>query len=304
MKTKQLTIYTLFMAAFLTVAVFASYRSGETAGREQALRDALPQVIEPVTLNRSFEFAGESLPMHNFDVRERLDRELTVNSYWHSSTVLHLKRASRYFPVMEKILAEETVPDDFKYLAVAESSLENAVSPAGARGLWQFMESTAESYGLEVNREVDERYHLEKSTRAFCDHIKHLKERFGSWPLAAAAYNMGEAALSRELERQEMSSYFDMNLSDETMRYVFRLVAIKEIVQHPRKYGFYLELEEMYAPLNDYREVEVTESIEKLGAFAKEHGTTYRMLKLYNPWLRTYKLPNSSGKTYLIKVPR
>ena len=192
----HLTVYTLVLAAFLTVAILTSYRPGDpSAGRV----DALPQVIEPVSLNKAFDFAGEPLPMDNFDVRERLDRELTVNSYWHSSTVLQIKRAARYFPVIEPILADQGVPDDLKFLAVAESGLEHAVSPAGARGIWQFMERTGKSYDLEINDEVDERYHLEKSTLAFCIHIKKLKERFGSWTLAAAAYNMGEAGLAKEM---------------------------------------------------------------------------------------------------------
>ncbi len=297
----HLTVYTLVLAAFLTVAILTSYRPGDpSAGRV----DALPQVIEPVSLNKAFDFAGEPLPMDNFDVRERLDRELTVNSYWHSSTVLQIKRAARYFPVIEPILADQGVPDDLKFLAVAESGLEHAVSPAGARGIWQFMERTGKSYDLEINDEVDERYHIEKSTLAFCIHIKKLKERFGSWTLAAAAYNMGEAGLAKEMERQSMTSYYDLNLSDETMRYVFRVVAAKEIVTEPRKFGFYLEPEEGYNPLHrDYMEIEVDTPIHRLGEFALAQGTTYRMLKIYNPWLRTSSLSNPNGKTYTIKLP-
>ena len=298
----HLTVYTLILAAFLTVAIFGSYRP--SGGSLEGRGDALPQVIEPVSLNRPFDFAGEPLPMDNFDVRERLDRELTVNSYWHSSTVLQLKRAARFFPVIDPILAEEGIPADFRFLAVAESGLEHTSSPAGARGIWQFMEKTAQSHGLEVRDEVDERYHLEKSTRAFCAHIRQLKERFGNWTLAAAAYNMGGYGLAKEMERQSMSNYYDLNLSEETMRYVFRVVAAKEIVSQPRKYGFYLEPEESYAPLfNAYVEVQVDTPITRLGEFALDYGTTYRMLKVYNPWLRTSSLSNPNKKTYTIKLP-
>lgn len=266
--------------------------------------DNLPQIVKPVDLDQNFVFAGEKVPTENFDVRERLDRELTVNTYWHSSTILAIKHMRRYFPVMERILREEGLPTDLKYVAVAESSLRNAVSPAGARGLWQFMTGTAGDYGLEVNDEVDERYHLEKSTRAAAQYLRRLYERFGSWSLAAAAYNAGGGRINSYLNEQRAESYFDLNLGEETGRYYFRLVALKYIMEDPRAFGFFLDDEDYYPALDDYRTVEVSGSVDNWGDFAKEHGTTYRLLKVYNPWLLESSLSNRSGKTYELRVPR
>lgn len=302
---KALHYYTLAMAAFLTIAIFASY-SGKLGEKAETARenDSIPQVIKAVDLNKPFEFAGEKLPMDNFDVAERLDRELLVNTYWHSTTVLNIKNAHKYFPTIERILRENGIPEDFKYLAVAESSLRNEVSPAGARGIWQFMNGTAEQYGLETNREVDERYHLEKSTQAACELLKDYYRRLNSWTLAAAAYNAGLSRITREMEEQRAETYYDLNLGSETSRYVFRLVAIKEILSRPQDFGFYLDTDERYPPLEDYKSIEVNTPIENLGDFAREHGTSYRMLKVYNPWLMDSKLPNRSGKTYEIRVPK
>jgi len=265
----------------------------------------LPQIVKGVDLDKSYDFAGEELPIQeNFDVRERLDRELMVNSYWHSSTSLNIKKAYRYFPVIEPILKKHGIPDDFKYLAVAESNLSHATSPAGAKGLWQFMPTMANYYDLEVNREVDERFHAEKITDAACKYIQHLKDRFGSWTLAAAAYNMGETRMARDLEQQRADSYFDLNLNEETSRYVFRIIAIKEILQDPKRFGFYFDKSDGYQPLDDYKTITVTESISNLGDFAEENGTSYRLLKVYNPWLLSHTLTISSGNSYEIRVPK
>ena len=269
---------------------------------EENTIDKLPQIIKPVKIDGSVNFAGEYLPEDNFDVLERLDRELLVNSYWHSSTMLNIKAARRYFPVIENILAEEGVPDDFKYIAVAESNLRNATSPAGAKGLWQFMPAVAKGFGLEISSYVDERYHVEKATRAACKLIKSYKKRFGNWTNAAGAYNMGETRFAKELDRQKMESYYDMNFGEETGRYVFRILAIKEIMRNPDKYGFYLDKNELFQPFDNLKKVEVSSGISNLGEFAKEHGTTYRMLKVFNPWLTSYTLPGN-GKTYSIDVP-
>jgi hypothetical protein len=301
---KAVQYYTLALASFLTITFFASYYSGTTEKPEHPLEDKLPQVIQPVSLDQSFDFAGEALPMDNFDVRERLDRELLTNTYWHSTTLQHIKNTYKYFPIIEKILAENDMPEDFKYLAVAESSLRNATSPAGARGIWQFMKNTGAFYGLEINSEVDERYHLEKATQAACKYLKDYYEQFGSWTLSAAAYNMGGPRLKKEMEVQRADNFYDLNLNQETNRYIFRLVAIKEILKTPEKFGFYLEAGDGYKPLTDYKIVKVSSSIPNLGDFAKEYGITYRMLKVYNPWLRTSKLTNRSGKTYEIKIPK
>ena len=307
---KSIGIYVLVLAAFLTFAVFSSYTGdgSKTQGNSQTtskiIGNDLPQIIKPVDLNRSFSFAGEALPMENFDVKERLDRELMRNSYYHSKTILNIKRANRFFPVIERILAEEGLPDDLKYLAVAESSLSNAVSPAGAKGVWQFMRKTGQAYGLQVNKEVDERYHLEKSTRAACKYLNQLKEKFGGWTMAAAAYNMGGTRLRKEKSLQKEDNYFDLNLNQETSKYVFRIVAIKEILSRPRDFGFYIDAAELYAPLNNYTEVEIDKAISSWGDFAKQYGISYRMLKIYNPWLVSTSLKNKSKSKYTIRIPK
>lgn len=298
--------YAPVIVALLILATAVSYSDNkEPKPAEKQLKETyvLPQIIKSADLNKSFNFAGEEVPIDNFDVRERLDRELTVNSYWHSSTLLNIKSTYKYFPVIEPILAEHGVPDDFKYLAIAESNLRNATSHAGAKGVWQFMHSIAQHYDLEINNEVDERYHIEKATAAACEYIKDHYRQFGNWTLTAASYNMGGPNLKRDLKTQRADSYYDLNLNQETDRYVFRIVAIKEVMQNPRNFGFYLDEADAYPPLTDYDIVEVNGSIENLGDFATEHGTTYRMLKVYNPWLISSKLTNRARKTYQIKVP-
>ena len=290
------------LSAFAAVAIFMSStpesKTGIYGGPESLLS------IPHVQATDEFWFAGERIPVENFDVRERLERELIVNSYRHSTTILNLKNSARYFPVMEKILKENGLPDDFKYLAVAESDLRNASSPAGAKGIWQFMEGTAGEYGMEVNSEVDERLHLEKSTRAACAYLKKYKERLGTWALVAAAYNMGPTGLRNEMEAQKSDNFYDLNLSEETNRYIFRLVAIKHVMEHPEQYGFNLHDEQLYPPLDNYALVTVDSSIANLGEFAKQYGASYRMLKIFNPWLKDNKLTNSKRKVYDIKIPK
>jgi len=269
---------------------------------ESDIMKILPQMIESVDLNKEFDWAGELMP-RNFDNRERLDRELLVNAYWQSSTLLNVKAANRYFPRIEQILAEEGVPDDFKYLAVAESNLRNVVSSANAKGFWQFRKLAAKEMGLEVNDEVDERYHVEKATRAACKYLKQLYKRFGNWTNASAAYNIGPTNFSRILSKQGQTSYYDLNLGEETNRYIFRLLAIKEILKNHQDYGFYVDLSDKYPPLDNYYEVLVDKSVNSWSDFSKSHGTTYRMLKVYNPWLRDNKLTVISN-TYNIRLPR
>jgi membrane-bound lytic murein transglycosylase D len=264
--------------------------------------DPLPQTIHAITLADQYDFAGEAIPMENFDVRERLERELLLNTYYHSSTILNLKLAMRYFPVFEKIFAEHNIPDDMKFLAVAESSLRNAVSSAGAKGIWQFREEAAKELNLEVNSYVDERNHLEKSTLAACQYLKKQKERFGTWALAAAAYNMGPTALTRAIAEQKENNYYDLNISDETNRYVFRIVAIKEIMKDPEKFGFYIRKNELYPPLDGYKIIEIDSTISNLADFAHQQNMTYRQLKLFNPWLLKSELPNSGRRVYSLKI--
>lgn len=241
--------------------------------------------------------------MDNFDAVERLDRELIANTFRHSATFLFFKRAHRYFPIIEPILKEQGIPDDMKYLAVAESALANAVSPAGACGFWQFMSGSARERGLEVTSEIDERYHLEKATRAACAYLKEAKAEFGSWMLAAASYNMGKGGLSKNIRDQQGTDYFSLNLNPETARYVFRILAIKEIMQHPKRYGFHFTADDLYQPFPAYKTVTVKAGVESWAAFAKKHNTTYRMIKVYNPWLRSGSLTNKSKKTYRINIP-
>lgn len=304
---KSISYYSIAVAAFLTFALFASYTNADEqaplAFADFSTTHQLPQVIKPVDLDKSFDFAGEVVPMENFDARERLDRELTENSYRHGKNMLNLKKANRYFPMIEKILAENGVPDDFKYVAVAESDLSNAVSPAGARGFWQFMRPTARDYGMEVTATVDERYHIEMSTRAACKHILKLKKIMGSWTLAAVAYNVGQTRLKREMTAQRANNFYDLNLNQETSRYLFRLLAFKAIMQNPQDFGFDLG-GEGYQPLDNFAIVEVNTTIPNLGDFAQKYGTSYRMLKLYNPWLISTSLANKSGKQYFIKIPQ
>lgn len=263
----------------------------------------LPQIVKPPQLAEAYNFAGEPLDMQSDDVRERLERELLRNIYFQSNTLLLIKRSARFFPTIERILAEEGMPDDLKYLAVAESGLEAAKSPAGAKGYWQFMPAVGKAYDLEVNDEVDERNHIEKATRAACALLRNYRRQFGSWQLAAAAYNMGEGNVRKYLREQQAESYTDFNINQETMQYLFRIIAIKSIMQAPRDFGFYVEADEHYAPLDNYSTEIVRSSLPSLATFAKEKGISYRQLKRYNPWLIADKLTVSSGKSYELKIP-
>lgn len=295
--------------------VFAGTVAASAALVVIALSSSRPAAPEPVTsastpglyhpapqLPLAPVLCGEPVPMDVFGVRESLDRELVVNAYHHSSTMLYMKRANRWFPVIEPILAEEGIPDDMKYLAVIESGLAQAVSPSGASGFWQFMKRTAPAYGLEVNDEVDERYHVAASTRAACAYLREAHERFGSWALAAASYNMGMAGVDRELAKQGVATYWDLHLNPETARYVYRLLAIKEVFEDPKRFGFELAADDLYPPLAT-KEVEVDQTISDLSAFAREQGTTLKALKALNPWLTDDFLPISAGNSYRIALP-
>jgi membrane-bound lytic murein transglycosylase D len=300
MSNRHLLILNVFLALALGLFFVSSFKGHDGQGAASP-----EQRVRSVNLDKKFDFCGEDFPMGNFDVRQRLDAELLRNIYFHSQTILAIKRANAIFPIIEPIMKDAGVPADLKYLAVAESALSNAVSPAGARGVWQFMKSAAADFGLEVNEEVDERYHLEKATRAACKYLKGQKERLGSWVLAAAAYNGGPDRIAQEMEKQRAKNFFELNLAaDETMRYPFRIVAIKEVMEHLDEYEYNVEKEHLYPPLNDYKTVEVTGAVPSWGDFARENGTNYRMLKLYNPWLIDSKLTNKAGKKYLIRVPK
>jgi hypothetical protein len=250
----------------------------------------------------AIDFAGELAPLQITDVKERLDRELLINANLDATTALILKRANRVFPIIEPILQQYGVPDDFKYLAVIESGLINAVSPSGAKGVWQFMPDTAKESGMEVNDIVDERYHLEKSTEAACKYFLAAKQRFGSWTLAAASYNGGMNGLSKKLDEQKVANYYDLGLTEETSRYVFRILALKEIMKQPAKYGFSLYPSDLYT-LIPTKKIEVDSTISDLSTFALAQGINYKLLKIHNPWLRDKKLVNPAKKKYEIKIP-
>ena len=258
--------------------------------------------FSPVGYNLKMDFSGEEVPTFMADVQERLDKEMITNMNYHTNTTLVIKRANKVFPIIEPILAKYGVPDDFKYLAVIESSLVNAVSPAGARGVWQFMPATAKEKGMEVSDEVDERYHLEKSTEAACKYLLVAKEKFGSWTLAAASYNGGMNGISKKMEEQQVDNYYDLLLTEETSRYVFRILALKEIMKNSDKYGFRIPNEALYYNIPT-RKLVIDSSITDLAKFAKSQGVNYKILKIHNPWLRDKKLTNTSGKKYEIEIP-
>ncbi|MCK4922008.1 MAG: lytic transglycosylase domain-containing protein [Bacteroidales bacterium] len=259
--------------------------------------------IFPVEIPEAIEFAGEKVPVDQIDISEALDREILVNTYWQSQTLLFLKRANRYFPTIEKILKKYNIPDDFKYLAVAESGLMNVVSPAHAVGFWQLLKGTAMEYGLEVNSEVDERYHLEKSTEAACKYILDSYKKYNSWTLAAASYNAGRRGVDRQIARQLDSDYFDLLFTEETSRYLFRILAIKLIISSPGDYGFYIGKNDLYHEIPSF-EVTIDGKVDKLAEFAKRYHITYKTLKRMNPWLRESSLSNPKNKSYFVKIPR
>ncbi len=255
-------------------------------------------ILKPEVL----QFSGEKIPLESAAVWERMDKELLKNIYWQSNTILYIKRANKYFPIIEPILKAHNIPDDFKYLALIESGLDNVVSGAGAAGFWQILKGTGREYGLEVNSAIDERYHLEKATVVACKYLNESYAKFGSWTMAAASYNMGRNGARRNIERQGSNNYYNLHLNRETGRYVFRILAVKEILEHPKKYGFMFRNKDLYS-LAEWRIVEVDSTIADLYKFSKDHNINYKLLKEYNPWLRTSKLPDASRRKYQIKIP-
>ena len=292
--------YLIAIASFLILTlIFSSAKKDENAEQEDVISKGSKVVAVPIPSQISF--AGEQVALDKFEVKERLDRELLVNSYWQSNSLLMIKRSKRAFEIIEPILAEYDVPEDFKYLAVAESGLLNVTSSAGAKGVWQFMQSTAKSYNLEVNAEVDERLHLEKSTIAACQYLKEAHIRFGSWTLAAAAYNRGPAGVERDLKKQQVGDYFDLHLNTETSRYVLRILALKTIFENQTSYGIHLKNEDYYGSISTINVV-VDSSINNIAEYALQLGTNYHVLKSLNPWLKSNEL-TVVNKTYTIKAP-
>ena len=248
-------------------------------------------------------FCGERVPLENFDVYEALDYELVVNMYRHSATITYLKKAKRYFPEIEKVLKENNIPDDLKYLCVAESGLSNVVSPAGATGFWQFMKSAANEYGLRIDTNIDERYNHHKSVVAACKYFKDAYKKFKSWTLVAASYNMGMGGLSKSIESQKVDNYWDLLLNQETARYVYRIIALKLVMENPSTYGFDLDEKDLYNEIETYT-IKIDTTINDLTQFALDNGSNLKMLKHFNPWLRSNTLPNQSRKEYEIELPK
>ncbi|WP_298393900.1 lytic transglycosylase domain-containing protein [Flavobacterium sp.] len=292
---KKIQMFGIAVVMIFASGLFIFAISGTT--REKELGEKTSQYF-PSTV----DFAGERAPLQIADVKERFDRELLINANLHSSTILIIKRANRAFPIIEPILKQYGVPDDFKYLAVIESSLTNAVSSAGARGVWQFMPDTAKEKGMEVTEGIDERYHLQKSTEAACKYLLKAKEKFGNWTLAAASYNGGMSGINNKIVEQKVSDYYDLLLTDETSRYVFRILALKEIMKNPTLYGFEVAKHELYDNIPT-KTIEVDSSITDLATFAKSQGINYKILKIHNPWLRDKKLSNPAKKKYIIEIP-
>lgn len=287
----------LFGIVLLSTLSFTNHDGMDTLTGEKPVQVATPFVIPDEMI-----FAGEKVPLENFDTRESLDREILVNAYWHSRTLLVLKKSKRYFATIEPMLKKYGIPEDFKYIPLIESGFENTVSPAGACGVWQILENTAKEYGLEVNDEVDERYHLEKSTEVACKFFLESYEKYHNWTLAAATYNVGRKGIQDQINRQQVSNYYDLLLNEETGRYVFRILAFKLIAENPKQFGFQLE-ESDYYPALPLFEVKVDSSISNLAEFAGRYSINYKILKFFNPWLRENYLTNAAGKTYLIKIP-
>jgi hypothetical protein len=264
--------------------------------------DFVPFAAVSFAVPTEITFAGDAVPLDIPDVRERLDKELQINCYLHSNTIFLMKRANRWLPQMEKILKEYDIPEDFKYLPLIESNLLNVTSPKDAVGYWQILESSGKELGLEISDDVDERYDPLKATEAACKYLQKAYEKFNDWALVAASYNRGMTGLQNALENQREKSYYDLYLNDETSRYVFRILAIKEIIENPRKYGFNINPEHLYQQ-EPLRYVEVSDDIKDLVGFARDNGANYKLLKRHNPWLREDKLRVKKGKTYRIALP-
>lgn len=278
--------------------------SSDTTAEEKEHQSKMQEAYKIFSLSppEDISFAEQRVPLEEPEVNERLDKEIHSNTYFHSNTILYFKRANRWFPVIEPILKENNIPDDFKYLALIESGLQNVVSPAGATGYWQFMEKTGQEFGLQINSEVDERYHLEKSTIAACKYLNAAYEKYNDWALVAASYNVGMQRISKELKRQQADSYYDLLLNNETGRYVFRILAIKHIFENPVKYGFNIRKKDLYPTLK-YDTMTINGSVESFASFAKDKNISYKILKHFNPWLRQSYLKNTSNKSYVIKLP-
>lgn len=258
--------------------------------------------VVPEVPNSIF-FVGDSISFKDLDLKERLDNELVINNFWHSNTIMMMKRSNRWLPVMKKIFEDEQVPLDLVYISVIESGLQNVTSPRGAKGFWQFMKPTALEHGLIVNDQIDERYHVEKSTRAACEYLKTAHEKFGSWILAAASYNLGMYGMASNLERQKVDNFFDLSLNPETARYIFRIMAVKLVFENPNNYGFYINNESLY-PEYVTKDIIIDTSIPNLYEWSVEHGISIKILRKLNPWIRGKDFIVKEGEVFTFKIPK
>ncbi len=294
----------IILAACIGATIPVLIGSSHIAATEQEpSKPEVPYSVTSPSVPAEATFAGASIDLRRYDRRERMDREMMAFTYMHSSTMLMIKRANRYFPVIEPILKENNIPDDFKYLMAIESSLNPlAKSPAGAAGLWQFMPATARQYGLEVSDQVDERYHTEKATRAACRYLKEAYAKYKDWMAVSASYNAGQGRISGQLDKQSAEHAMDLWLVEETSRYMFRILAAKAVFNDPQRYGFLLKAESLY-PVIPCKEVSVSTAIDNLNDFAQKQGITYAQLRDFNPWLRDASLVNKARKTYVLQIP-
>ncbi len=302
--TRLFYILSTLAAVVLTALITLNFTDDEGNGEsdeyyQQAFQNNV-KIYSPV-IPDSMSFCGERVPLELYHVYERMDRELMVNVYWQSNIMLLLKRANRYFPQIDSILKEQGLPEDFKYLALAESGFINATSSAGAAGFWQFIKPTGVKYGLEINTDIDERLNLNKATVAAAKYLKTSYKAFGSWTVAAAAYNTGDSNIRRHIENQRVTNYYDMHLPEETLRYVFRILALKTICENPQAYGIILREKDLYPPIA-VQTISVDTTITDLFAFARQQGTSYQQLRALNPWIKSSKLPNKSRKKYQISI--
>lgn len=300
---KKLSIVAIILASLAIVGEIFIYASPKEDSDEVQTRAIMHdyRVYAPV-IPDTMTFCGERVPLEIYYVRESLDNELIVNMYRQSSTVLYFKRATRYFPTIESILKKNNIPEDMKYLCVIESGLTNATSPANAQGFWQFISSSGKTYGLAIDDDVDMRNDLEASTEAACKYLRSLYNRFHSWTAAAAAYNCGENGLARRMASQNTNNYYDLRLNTETGRYVYRILAMKQIMQHPQQYGYFIRHCDTY-PIIPTRTVTLSGQNVDLYQFAQKNNTSYKMLRTLNPWLQTDKLKNKANKSYQVEIP-
>ena len=312
MKKKLLLITALICIGLITFGIISSFKKTNLLEKQEISKD-IDDNQHQKNFNRDFKsysiiaadsinFAGEYAPLYAPEIWERYDKEIHKNVYWQSNTIFYFKRANKFFPIIEPILAKNNIPNDFKYLDVIESGLENVVSPAGAAGFWQFMKGTAKDYGMEVNSEIDERYHLAKSTQAACEYLQKAYNKFGNWTMAAASYNMGMYGLERRLNQQITNNYYDLYLNTETSRYIFRLLAVKEIFENKEKYGFNLREKDLYVHPNT-KEVKISSSNINLFEYSDELGINYKILKELNPWIRDNKITNKEQNTFILQIP-